>query len=238
MISFVISLKSTPDRLHNFRANNPHIYSEHFEAVHGIHLNENDLINNNLISNNCKYSKSAMGCAFSHVKLWDMCLRMNEPITIFEDDAIIHRSFDLHLNNAIFDRGMEFILWGWNFDAPLIINYNNFFKNTILKWTEIDSDINAESYQKTQINAGFTDLICAFGTVAYTITPNAARKLLQSTLPLRNRLSTIPELKSLENVGVDISMSFDYQNIGAKVCIPPMVITPNDKKTSTVNPRS
>lgn len=235
MRKFVISLNSTPERLSRFRAINSHISVEHFEAVHGIHLNEDEIIKNGLKNHDCRYSKPAMGCAFSHIKLWDMCIKINKPITVFEDDAIIHHSFEKHSEAAVNDHKLEFILWGWNFDAPILIRYNEFFKNTIIKWAENDFEKNSILYQKMQFEIRHERLISAFGTVAYTITPIIAKKLLNLTLPLRSRLSPIPELCNLQNTGIDISMSFDYEKIGAKVSIPPLVVTPNNKKTSTIN---
>ena len=34
-----------------------------------------------------------MGCFYSHYRLWKLCAELNEPILIFEDDALLHREF-------------------------------------------------------------------------------------------------------------------------------------------------
>ena len=80
----------------------------------------------------------------------------------------------------------------------------------------------------------FFDLYSAYGSVAYTITPNVASILLRNNLPLGNRLLLVTNLGYLNNKGIDMALSVDYKEINAKISIPPMVVTKNDKNTNTI----
>jgi glycosyl transferase family 25 len=39
------------------------------------------------------YSPGVLGCFYSHYRLWEKCVELNEPILIFEDDVVFVRGF-------------------------------------------------------------------------------------------------------------------------------------------------
>jgi GR25 family glycosyltransferase involved in LPS biosynthesis len=95
----------------------------------------------------------ALGCFYSHYRLWQKCVELNQPIFIFEDDVKFIREYiPVH------------------FDEILIL--------VLGSWKEIyDQDI----YIEPTINHCAQDFpgACVPGTPGYAITPIAATKLLK-----------------------------------------------------------
>jgi hypothetical protein len=75
----------------------------------------------------------------------------------------------------------------------------------------------------------------AFGTPCYSVSPAGARLLRQRCLPLRNTNVYIPGLRtSVPNSWLDIALNDAYRRLNCFVSFPPLVVTPNDHRTSTV----
>lgn len=100
---YVINLRDNKDRLDLFNkyAIKNNIEYERFEAINGKELESNhpDILKYFTIDNNL--SKGAIGCALSHIKIWEDAYKNNyENIMIFEDDAIIFDNFWDNLQNT------------------------------------------------------------------------------------------------------------------------------------------
>ena len=70
---------------------------EYIEGVDGSLLDKTTL-GPDIINENCTFTKSSLGSALSHRKLWEKCIELNEPIHIMEDDAIVHSEFNSYLS--------------------------------------------------------------------------------------------------------------------------------------------
>lgn len=104
------------------------------------------------------------GCFLSHYTLWQSCIRLNQPIIIFEQDAVMLRPLRL----SILDEFEEFlILDPYNKMKP---DYQHFHETE--KRTGIEEYFNNESIAKY----GVVDQY-AMGLQAYIIKPSAALKL-------------------------------------------------------------
>ena len=70
------------------------------------------------------YTAGHLGNALTHLKLWRKSVKTNEVITACEDDAIFNHSFlsQAELILSALRTDWDFILWGWNFDAALLID--------------------------------------------------------------------------------------------------------------------
>lgn len=230
--NLVISLTSTPGRLSRFSELNSHLDFEIFPAVVGKDLPKDDLIDNGIIDPGCTYSPGALGCALSHIVLWDRCVKEGVRYTIFEDDAIVHKNF--YKYNELFSIDNEFIVWGWNFDAPMSIKLNYGLGNSVIISDQSAMAGGIAEYLNSEFNPAVYKLVASFGSMAYTITPEIARKLISLNLPLRQRECSVPILGRLLNVGIDVALSVDYENLGAVICYPPMVLSLNEKEKSTI----
>jgi GR25 family glycosyltransferase involved in LPS biosynthesis len=113
-----------------------------------------------------------MGCFYSHFRLWQKCVELNEPIMVFEDDVLFTRTY----------HPVEF-------DEVLITVFGN--RNKSAKYyhylTDPVGEPRAEGYWQASMP----------GTVGYAIKPHAAKKLVDfynennSFLPSDNAMMTM-----------------------------------------------
>ena len=115
-----------------------------------------------------KQNRGMQGCFLSHYQLWEKCLELNEPILIFEHDALIIRPLpenflDLFTHHAILDYAChypdyeEIVLR----DGPLKITNYPFIENVPATYKGMNS-----SHVK--------------GSHAHAIKPAGARKLIDN----------------------------------------------------------
>ena len=233
----VISLSKTPARLEEFRVNNPNIDFEVFCGIDGAGINKNTEVISSFFSRDLTYTNGAYGCALSHIHLWLECIEKNEPITVLEDDIILHNDFKDH-RKAIIDQlpaDWDICLLSWNLDSflvteiisPLIpeltlLNQELFIKNKIL-------------YKESNINPVPKKLLRAFGTSAYSISPRGAKKLIEKIIPITNFSVYFYGInKIIKNNGIDIAMNKFYPDINSYVSSPPISFPLNEHATSTV----
>jgi GR25 family glycosyltransferase involved in LPS biosynthesis len=93
-----------------------------------------------------------MGCFYSHYRLWQKCVELNETICVFEDDVAIHRP----LISVPFDDVLILTL-----GARKSEKYKQYLHNP-------SGDPIAEDYHNASMP----------GTTGYAITPQGAKKLL------------------------------------------------------------
>jgi len=166
MKTVVINLESRKDRLEAFNKNNlKYISYERIEAVNGYDIDYKKLTedgydtDHNWIDPILKttITKGEVGCFLSHYKLWQRCIESNEPYLILEDDAIIGDRFSYdELYKLIRGEGYNFIYLGWR---------------------EMDEDI-----EKPTINEKYVVPIYPYWTLAYVVTPESARLLVNSEI--------------------------------------------------------
>jgi len=81
----------------------------------------------------------------------------------------------------------------------------------------------------------------AFGMCCYFISPQGAEKLLAEVFPLDNREVIIPYnalrfgTERFRCRTFDSNVNTQFRHIGAFAVVPPLVLTPNDKSTSTIS---
>jgi GR25 family glycosyltransferase involved in LPS biosynthesis len=238
---FVISLESSAERKIIFdNYNSKYIKYTYHKAVDGKTIVVDKLEPTIFKKGSKIYSNGAIGCALSHLQLWDKCIELNRPIIIMEDDAIVSRDFNKHINNLmnnLVPKEWDIIQLNYNFDSVLSYSNTNyetcnciFNKHSITK-TDIQNFVNSK------INTTIARLQFCFGSSAYIISPNGASKLKKKCFPLDNRIVNIPFLNNVMSHTIDCIMNSIYKDILAYVCIIPFVITPHisDDYISTTN---
>jgi glycosyl transferase, family 25 len=114
-------------------------------------------------------SPGIVGCFYSHYRLWEKCVELNEPIMVFEDDVIFVRPF---------------IPVEW--DEVLITVFGNAKKSAkYMKYLDSPEETpQACDYFQASMP----------GTPGYAITPSGAKKLIEqyknSFLPSDNAMNT------------------------------------------------
>ncbi|WP_158801832.1 glycosyltransferase family 25 protein [Acidisoma sp. L85] len=122
--AWVINLSDRPDRLQRFQTENARsIVARRFEAIGPADVTRKALLDDGMIGAENTYTLPALCCARSHLTLWRRSAETNRSITIFEDDAILHRRFaEIAARVAATVQGWDIILWGWNHSDPITID--------------------------------------------------------------------------------------------------------------------
>lgn len=240
---FVISLARTPERLQAFfDANGNRDRIQHFQAVDGRSVSRANLVAKGVIEPALPhYTDGAIGCALSHKRLWEMAIELDEPITILEDDAILHANFFAMVEEISGQRsGWEYLHWGWNFDSYLTFMLPGNLSPCVAQFSQEQMREQAHRFTREEFQPSLFRLLAAFGIPAYSITPQTARKLLDWCFPLEPCNAFFWGLnRHFPNTGIDIVMNKFFQEASTTpmVALPPLAITRNDHSISTIQTR-
>jgi GR25 family glycosyltransferase involved in LPS biosynthesis len=233
---YVISLERTPQRWRAFEAAHQGgpAYTR-FDAVDGRKIDPAELISSGVMAEGLNYTPGAVGCALSHLAFWRACAVADGPVTVCEDDAILHPDFsrcaaaaaDLHPD-------FDLILWGWNFNSVLS---GELFDGApfAMGFDEALMGQSIAAFRSQRPTPTLLRLHRAFGAPCYTLSPKGASKLLRLCLPLAPRRVFFPLLnREIDNTGIDIPMNAAYPAIAAYAALPPLALTLNETAISTV----
>ena len=156
MKTLVINLKDRIDRLTDFKRANPKLKYEVTSAVDGTKVDYLKLLDLDFDVNhdwidpilNTPLTKGEVGCFLSHWRIWEKCIARNQNVLVLEDDARITENFDLEE----------------------IGNLLNTYDFLYLGWKEMDKSI--------PIDDKLVQPVYPYWTLAYAITPTAAKKLV------------------------------------------------------------
>lgn len=235
----VMSLRRTPDRLRQFlRLNEGVAEFEVTDAVDGqVWSAANPEERNYLISEGLQYSKSAIGCALSHRALWLQCLDTMQPITICEDDALLHSEFQKMSAEFIERIPVEWdvIMWGWNFDAGVLASLYPSMGLTYMKFDPSAVAVNQQKYRVTRFIPAALRVQMAFGYCCYSVSPIGAEKLLKGCFPLQPfEMLVKPIGRKIKNFGIDVAGNALYPSMQVWAPFPPLALSENDKSISTI----
>jgi GR25 family glycosyltransferase involved in LPS biosynthesis len=235
----VISLKSSTDRRNNFNKKNQHLDYQFYDAVDGYELPEEIYYNQQIIKNVSNYTIGALGCALSHLNLWNEVIDTNEPMTIMEDDAIVRYDFEEKQRNIIseLNKDWDIVYWGYNLNNSWTI------ARTLSESIEYGfyaslPDNTQNVFQPCNSNVSILKLISIWGTSCYSISPNGAKKYKEACFPLNSFNYNINTLnKNIANItvmGIDGAMDHFHSKTNGFLCFPPLSFTPNKENESTV----
>jgi GR25 family glycosyltransferase involved in LPS biosynthesis len=228
-----MSLKRTPERLELFNKNNPWFEYELFEAIDGRKVNYKSIIGEIIADKTIieKATPGEIGILLTQKALWEDCVRLNQPMTIIEDDVYLNPNFKAIVEHHQ-SKNKDIIYWGTNLDYGVGIGI--FPKITIcdMKFGALDSieNITKEKIYETSLNR----LTWALGTCCYTIQPRAAKILLE-IFPIKKVLVE-KEGKIAEKFQSDwkILEIIQSEKIEAFISLPMMAFTKNDFRESTI----
>ena len=238
---FVISLEKSKERKDTFdKYNSKYINYSYHTAIDGSKIIIEDLDKKVFKRGSQNYSKGAIGCALSHLQLWEKCIELNKPIIIMEDDAIVSKNFNKNVNNLmnnLLPTKWDIVQLNYNFDSVLSYDNTNYetcvcmFNKTKVTKEHITNFINSK------INTTIAKLNYCFGMSCYMLSPDGAKKLKSNCFPLDNRIINIPLLKSISCFTIDCMMNSLYKDMTSFVTILPFVITPHisDDYKSTIS---
>lgn len=233
----VINLDRTPERLIQFKRNNPSFIFERFTAIDGKNIDRTQLLANNLFNEGpvSVYTDGAIGVALSHRKLWEECVNSNKPMTILEDDAYLVPNFNILVKEYTSKLdNWDFIFWGMNLDQRMLIELSPTIALAEIRYQNDFILKNIENITKQpEIISNFFRCLWGVGLVCYSITPLTAKYFLEHIFPIHDY-----DTDRGPNKGIDNSVIEELPNIMAYACIPPIALTKNDRYNSTVQENS
>lgn len=231
MKKFVISLEKSKDRRRAFEQRNKEIIGEfeYFDAIVGEKLKIEELSSKIFTKNSKNYSLGAIGCAMSHLKLWEKCIELNETIMILEDDVIVNKDFNRHLTGVMdqLPKDFDIVLLSYNFDSVLSYQVTCYETCNAIFGRKMMNEDDIKKFIKSDIYPGLAKLNHCFGTSAYIVSPKGAKRLQERCFPLNNTPVSIPFLNTIPCYTIDCMMNTVYKNISAYVCLSPFVMTPH-----------
>jgi glycosyl transferase, family 25 len=233
----VISLEREPERLANFRARNDqtNVAIEHFKAIDGAKLTTVDAT---ILAKGAFNTPGAIGNAMSHLTLWKECVSSDTNLVILEDDAYLRHDLSYQLHNICERCDSNLIMLGCNMDTTIELNISPGIDLGARFSVRYPSAKHLDAFAKMTEPVALCRLGIALGLGGYAVTPKGAALLTEKCFPLDNRLVYMtPENRSFPAYGLDCMMIAAYPAMRAYLCLPPLVMTPNDHATSQVQRR-
>jgi glycosyl transferase, family 25 len=239
MLTHLINLDRSTERLSRFQAINAHLPDViRFPAVDGRKLDTESLIANGTIdraSATSHYTPGAIGAALSHIALWTKAIDAQQSITVCEDDAIFNLNYAQSSQSLIdmLPADWDFILWGWNFDSNLLIDFMPGVSGCLCWFDQASLVAGVETFRTQDIASRPLPLLRAFGAPCYSVSPRGAQALKSACFPIRETEMYFPVIdRHIPNVGIDIGMNLAYPDIKAYAAFPPLVITKNEREAA------
>ncbi len=178
-------------------------------------------------------SAGVLGNAASHKRLWERTVGAMRPHVVFEDDAVLRSDIAEALPAAIARIGgfWDILLLGFNTNSVLRLRPGEHLAQS-LRFSPYPSEAELRAHRSARADVRPYRLANAFGICGYVVSPLGARKLLERCFPMRRQLLVIPGFQSLYIATLDGPMNVVYPTIDAYICLPPLVMTPNDQATS------
>ncbi len=226
----LINLDRSMDRLRQFRDRNPHITDfVRVSAVDGSQVDRKALIQSRKISADLPYGAGALGCALSHIGLWEKAIAEDRSITIFEDDIVVSRQFAERAGIILsqIPADWDFVFWGYLLN-PLFVWVDLGITKTRLHIygpNRYSSAHGAGEFQESDCPSTPVRLLHCFGMQAYSISKKGAQAALDYFLPMQKRWITFPDAGvTTEDEGVDCALCGLYPSTAAYICLPQLAI--------------
>ncbi|MDN5002303.1 glycosyltransferase family 25 protein [Bradyrhizobium sp. GCM10027634] len=239
MKNFVVNLNRQPEKFESFLRLNAGtgIAFERFEASDGASFSPEEALGMNLVVPGSQFTAGAVGCAASHVRIWQQTIQSGIPALVFEDDAIVRHDITERLDVVRRLEDWDYVALGYNTDSTLEVELTPGFRSAMVFSPKQPTDQNAAAFQTSTSEVTALRLSSCFGTAGYVVSPRGAKKLLELCLPMENRFLKLPVFNRMVPVlGVDGMMNFIYQSIEAFACLSPLVIPRNNNAVSTTVP--
>jgi GR25 family glycosyltransferase involved in LPS biosynthesis len=235
----VINLDRSVDRLRQFQWNNRHVPNlQRFAALDGRTLDRDGCIRDGLITADNPYTMPALGCSLSHVALWRRCAAGEGPLTICEDDAILHRHFLAGQARILSSLrpDWDIVQWGWNLDWPMLMDLAPGLPPTMVKFPDADPRPDFAVFGTAILRAQAFPLRSSAGAACYTLSASGARRLLERCLPIgaAGALWVENPATPWDNTAIDVELARHYPALRAFVAVPPLAISPNVYAQSTI----
>jgi GR25 family glycosyltransferase involved in LPS biosynthesis len=226
----LINLDRSADRLRLFREWNPHISRfSRVAAVDGAALDRKALVQSGYITEDVTYGPGALGCALSHIGLWEIAISQNRSLTIFEDDVIVSRHFDTRARAMLstIPPDWDIVLWGYILN-PLFAWIDAGVSKVRLHHygqRKYKGEAQFKEFQIQEFSPTAIRLLHSFGMQGYSISAKGARAARDFCVPLCKRSIKFPGAGvTTPDEGIDCALSGIYPEMKAYICFPQLII--------------
>ena len=233
----VISLKRTPERWVKFLKRNQSALKKcELLRIDGIDGREilNSKIMSRLVSISARkeWSEGAIGVGLSHLLCWRLCCNSKLPMVVLEDDVVLANNWYMRLKE-LQEPSSSMILLGWNLDSMLRAEFSNEQEMVSLFEPAYPSEKALHKIVNSRDTRNSKRLRHAFGLPGYFLRPEIAELLLERI----KRLEALPltlgrGFPPIKASGIDGLLNLHYQQIQAKVVVPPLALAINNPITS------
>lgn len=164
--AYYINLKRRPDKnkktlIELNKSNLLKNKMKRFEAIDGKDIDLINYLSSGISKTLLEKRRGWIGCAFSHIELWQKCIDINKPMLIFEDDNIIKEkvNYDKHLETII----------------------NNFPNDFDMLYLVTETFVSYKRFNNLFVKITANNAILS----AYFISPKGAKKLLDFIIPYK-----------------------------------------------------
>ncbi len=240
--TFVISLARAADKHARFLERNAatSLRFERFDAVDGRALSRAEAVSTGWIADSAQhYTAGAIGCAASHLALWQRAVQSQTNFLIFEDDVHCRHDIAVKIDGLLTSlKDWDVILLGYNTDAVLDFAAPDGSRVSGFMAGESPTPEALEMFAQDSSDVAAARLNNAFGLCAYLVSPRGAAALA-GLFPRDNRSVLISANKPKFGTDTFTCMTIDlltntlYRQLQAYVPIPPLALALNEKATST-----
>jgi hypothetical protein len=210
----LINLDRCAERLRSFGEWNAHLGEiERVSATDGAALHRSELVRSGYITGDFRGGPGTLGCAMSHIRLWETAARDNRPLTILEDDVIVSHHFDRAAWRVMSDLppDWDLVKWGWTPNLGGWVDIGGArvrLQGDGQPQSQDDADF--RSFQAGASAAAPVRMLHSLGLFAYSISAAGARAALRFCLPLGG--------------GLDEIVAAAYPRMHAYLCMPSLVL--------------
>jgi len=236
---FVITLERQIERNQEFALNNPDLTNlQFFQSYDGSKADFLDDWARPKVAENLNWTPGATGCGLAHMKLWEMCIELDTPILILENDAKLVTNFDTHLEEVAtkLPQDWDIIYFGSNWDAFTFVDlFKEEFGTVKLEFNQTLLSVFFEGTNFNFADPTFFKVRVTYGTHCYLLSPKGARELASRVSILENRFFEVPRTDLyLTPDTLDGLLNEHYKDLNCYMTLPQMSFVKNDKNVSSI----
>ncbi|CAI3954750.1 Glycosyltransferase involved in cell wall bisynthesis (WcaA) (PDB:5MLZ) [Commensalibacter communis] len=251
---FVIYSDNNSDHLENFKTNNQHLTTDVTPVkapVSNLTLRD-ELISNNIITENNIYDLTTLAFTKTHLSLWQQAVETQSPVTVFESNTVTHKNFLEHQKKSLsLKTGYDLIIWGYNLNWNPCVEIMTCLPKIIYTFMGYGTEelekpnndlIDVSLYKNSDLKAVQTLKTFSFsGLGCYTISAKGAKQLLQKATSIGNETArsyqeephgsnfyVFNPTANRENTSFDIEINRHIEPLNTYMTIPMLAVIPTN----------
>lgn len=229
----VITMDKNSNRFRAFSENNKHLQFKIFQGISGEYISKEDRLAGGFVTPELEstglVSNVRLGTAMSHWSIWQEAKEKSSGVLIMEDDVMTHPQIWSKVEKFQNQDSFDIIFFSCNTDSSItMISPEGLAFSTVCEPKNPDPDWISAALARTNVDdSRYWKLVRAFGLCCYFVTPNGARKLIDSLFPLTSEATYVPHVGEVAGCAVDHRMNALYDNMNVFISMPFLAYTPH-----------